>query len=373
MADDLEEKRGFDISKLADMPEPTEEERQRYEAEAKEAMDVIRGMGGFDVLAQHRDEAAKAAEAMRESLIGTGVLEAWKDHHADLAKSLQGALPDMARMSDALNPMRAAMEEASASMEGITGALAGMAVPDHLKDIDTGLAGALKGLDLPDYLKDRESSLAQALAGIDGAGIHDRMKGLAGVLGEDSSLAKVAMDIDRQQSLIDRLGLDAHSHIPEPIHFPEIKNPIVETNDRLARIEERFDMAFDLAKDSAQVANGLQASAAEFLHKFQVEADKNNESVNKTISVARWSLLAVVVFACAQIAAPFFIPDREAEALRGTVTELRSEVEALRESQAETSERLIEALAASDAETAAALRAIAEQLAQPVQEGGGDE
>lgn len=366
MADDIEEKVGFDISKLADMPKPTDEERQRYEVEAKEAMDAIRGIGGFDLLAQQRDEVAKAVEALR----GTRVLDAWKDHHADLVRSLQGALPDMARISDALNPLRAAMEEASANMKGITGALAGMTVPEYLKDIDTGLAGSLKGLDLPDYLKDRESSLAQALAGIDGAGIHDRMKGLAGVLGEDSSLAKVAMDIDRQQSAIDALREPLYS---PPIHLPDIEHPAKETNERLARIEERFDMAFDLAKDSAQVANGLQASAAEFLHKFQVEADKNNESVNKTISVARWSLLAVVVFACAQIAAPFFLPDREVEALRGTVTELRGGIEALRESQAETSERLIEALAASDAETAAALRAIAEQLAQPVHEAGKDE
>lgn len=165
MADDVEEKRGFDISKLADMPEPTEEERQRYEAEAKEAMDAIRGMGGFDLLALQRDEVAKAAEAMRESLLGTGVLDAWKDQRG-LTKSLQGAFPDMARMAETLAPMRAAMEEASSAAKGITDALSGLAMPDYLKDIDTGLAGSLKGLDLPDYLKDRESGLAQALAGI---------------------------------------------------------------------------------------------------------------------------------------------------------------------------------------------------------------
>lgn len=241
--------------------------------------------------------------------------QAWINQHATLTKAIQNGLRDLE-------------------------------MPEFLKNFDTGLSKSFKDLEIPDHLKQDWSGLSGVLNDIDSTAIHDRMKGLAGGLDQESSLARVARGIDRQQSAIDALRESPPVSIPSVVH-----HPAKETNERLERIEKRFDMAFDLAKDSAQVANGLQASAAEFLHKFQVEADKNNESVNQTISVARWSLVVVVVVACVQIAAPYFVPDFEAQALRGTVADLRDEVEALRDSHKETSERLIEALATVDADT----------------------
>lgn len=209
------------------------------------------------------------------------------------------------------------------------------------------------------------SGIGEAMAQFRGDEIHKQMKGIIGGLGSGAALAQAARNIVHQQTVIDGLRLDVRPHIPEPTNFPVIKNPLLETNERLARMEERFDKLFDLAKDSAQVATSLQASAANFLHKFQVEADKNNDSVNKTISVARWSLAVVIVVACAQIAAPLFLPNHETEALRGAVTDLRLEIETLRESQVDTTERMIEALTASDAQTAAALQEIAKQFVPP--------
>ena len=325
--EDGSSKRGLDISKLMDLPEPNAYEQRRLEEQAKETLDSIHNSGVFDIMAEHQ----KQIEEFNRSVLPS--IDAMKP-------SLDDAMTGAMGLGDAI------------SNSGVLSAM------DSLKGIGTG--GVFDGLS---SLGQCGAAFGDALAEINGAGIHDRMQELVGGVNSGSALEQVARDIDRQQTAIDRLGLERiQAHIHEPIALPDLQNPIVETNDRLARIEQQFDKVFAVAKDSAQVANGLQAAAAEFLEKFQKEADKNNEAVSKTIRVAWLSLGAVVIFAVAQIAAPLFLPDQQTEALQTSVVELRSEVEALRETQAAVSDRLVEALASSDAQTAAALLSIVEQL-----------
>tara|TARA_R110002110_G_scaffold415454_2_gene649907 strand:+ start:353 stop:1255 length:903 start_codon:yes stop_codon:yes gene_type:complete len=291
---------------------------------------------------------------------GSGVLDHVMKEQRSIARALAEAVPDMSKYASTLDPLRESVTASAVATDMLkqTGTLG---VAASLKDMagDSNLASAISGF------KER-AGLARAVSAIDASGIHDRMKGLEGITGADSALARVAKDIGRQQSALDALNNPIYS---PPLHLEAVEHPAKETNNRLSRIEERFDQVFALAKDSAQVATGLQASATEFLQKFQVEADKNGESVNKTIKVAWFSLGAVALFACAQIAAPLFLPDRQTEAMQQSVQELRLEVETLRESQSQASDRLVEALATSDKETAAALMAIAAQLAQQAPSG----
>jgi hypothetical protein len=96
----------------------------------------------------------------------------------------------------------------------------------------------------------------------------------------------------------------------------------------------------------------LRAAAAEFLQKFERAAEDTNKSGNKAILVA----VAAVVITLFQTASPYLFPNEESAALRQTVTELTVEVAAMRAEQAETSQALIDALAAGDQATALAVK-----------------
>ena len=75
-----------------------------------------------------------------------------------------------------------------------------------------------------------------------------------------------------------RLG-QGHIHIPE--------NPLVETNKRLERIEQRFDQISHVAETSAQTATELQLAAAEFLKDFKEAASKNDEAAADAIRLGK--------------------------------------------------------------------------------------
>ena len=107
-------------------------------------------------------------------------------------------------------------------------------------------------------------------------GLQDRMKSLGLSAGKDSAIGRVAKQIADQQRAIEAMRPQIPEHLEkseprlpniEPIKLPP--NPVFETNERLERIEERFEQMQGIATDAAQIANGLQGAAAEFL---QVES-----------------------------------------------------------------------------------------------------
>jgi|GEM_PF-5834954 len=207
-----------------------------------------------------------------------------------------------------------------------------------------------------------------ALAGYES--VEKRMNDLLDASGRDSALGKIANDIAAQKRALDSWetrSLDADRlAAARPIHISELRipeNPLVETNKRLARIESQFELISEVARESSQTAVGLQASAAEFLQKFEKAADDTNKSGSKAMLVA----LIAVLITIFQTASPYVLPDGDAAALRQTVSDLQGEISSMRAEQAESSQRLIEVLATRDHETAAAVRQAVEAVlaAQP--------
>ncbi|NOD83766.1 hypothetical protein [Ruegeria sp. HKCCD6119] len=188
----------------------------------------------------------------------------------------------------------------------------------------------------------------------------------------NKKLADLAKNIARQHRVIEDLAKPSVD-FAEPlggISIPDLKNPIIETNERLERIERQFSQFQVIARESATIATGLQEAAAAFLQKFEAAAEKNDESADKAISVGRqavWmAVLVPVVILGAQFLGTYVMQDPDTAVLQQSVADLRSELEALRESQKETTDRLIDAIEMSDAATAAALVSVVQGLSQPI-------
>ena len=204
--------------------------------------------------------------------------------------------------------------------------------------------------------------------------LHDRMATLGAAVGPDSSIGRLAEQIGAQQSAVDRLrGLGLHEppdtdafRTPETFSIPEITippNPLFETNERLERIEERFEQMQDVATNAAQIATGLQAASAEFLQKFETAASDNDRAAGRAI----WIGVIAVFIAIAMPAAQIIYSDLRRSpdsgpALQAALEEMRTELSATREAQTAASNRLNEAIAQSNGETAAILRDIRDLL-----------
>ncbi len=185
--------------------------------------------------------------------------------------------------------------------------------------------------------------------------VYDRLDTLSDAAVGNTALANAIRGIEKQQHTLDAMTA------PEPVlpHIDRLEipeNPIIETNRKLDRIEKQFSQVSTIAHDSAQVATGLQAYAADFLLKFEKAAEETNQSGSKAIKVGWLALAIAVVVGAGQIFAPMFLKDQEAEALKQTVIDLKSEILALREEQNSANERMIDALENSDRATAEILR-----------------
>jgi len=330
--------KGFDISKLgvemSDEERAAADERLREQfkelAEGSAIMkDAFRGIGGVSALQEAMGSVNSLQDAIKASGIGS-IQDQVRDAMSGLAISgIQDHLSGLSGAGvDRFMAEQAAMEEARKNALGV--------LPEGYMDSLTGATGA--------------AALAASV-------LQDRMRGLG--LGEDSSFSRIAAGIAEQQSILDQMHQDRLDVSPalHEIRLPE--NPLIETNKRLERIERRFDQISHVAETSAQTATELQLAAAEFLKDFKEAASKNDEAAADAIrlgKVAVWAaiLIPFLVFGV-QIAANAFMPNREAEALQQTVTGLQTEIDAMQAANAAQTERLIDAIAASDEATAAAI------------------
>ncbi|MEE4210374.1 MAG: hypothetical protein V2I43_14060 [Parvularcula sp.] len=337
VSDDGKQK-GFDISKLG--VEMSDEERtaadQRMRDQFRELTeghavmaDALRDVGGASALQEAMEATNSLQDAVKASAIG-GI-----DEH-----------------------VRGTMDGLVASgIRDQLSALTSAGIMDHLSAERTAVDEARKAVGLlPEGYMDNLSE-ATGAAALVASGLQDRMRGLG--IGEDTSFSRIAAGIAEQQSMLDQIHrdrIDVASILPD-IHIP--KNPLVETNKRLERIEHRFDQISHVAETSAQTATELQLAAAEFLKDFKEAASKNDEAAADAIRLgkkAMWAavLIPILVFG-AQIAANVYMPNREAEALQQTVIGLQTEIDALQAANAAQTQRLIDANAASDEATAAAI------------------
>lgn len=201
--------------------------------------------------------------------------------------------------------------------------------------------------------------------------IEERMSALRSVTGTDNSLSKVAGQIAAQQRSIDALamGRSARDMVDREITMPRIPNikippnPLIETNKRLKRIEDRFEQIQGIAGEAASIANGLQGSAAEFLGEFKVAAQENNRAARKAIWLGAMAVVTTLSVALGQIAYnEFWRVPADTQAMRDAIVEMKSEITAVREQNAATVERFEKALRGSDDELAAAIRDLVDRL-----------
>lgn len=339
--------KGFDISKLSG--EMSGEERaaanERMREQFKELTggravmaDALRGVGGASALQEAMGSVNSLQDAIKSSGLG--------DIHEHVREAMSGL--------------------ATSGIQDRLTALTGGLVMDHSTS-ERMAEEARKALGtLPEGYMDNLTG-ATGAAALAASGLQDRMRGLG--IGENTSFSRIAAGIAEQQSTLDQLHRDRLEMAPvfRDIHIPE--NPLIETNKRLERIEHRFDQISHVAETSAQTATELQLAAAEFLKDFKEAASKNDEAAADAIRLgkkAMWAavLIPILVFG-AQIAANAYMPNREAEALQQTVIGLQTEIDALQATGAAQTQRLIDAIAASDAATAAAILEGLRELQSP--------
>jgi DNA repair exonuclease SbcCD ATPase subunit len=194
--------------------------------------------------------------------------------------------------------------------------------------------------------------------------LQDRMKTLGLAAGEDSAIGRLSKQIADQQRAIDAMK-PIERDMPRLHDIAIPPSPIHETNERLERIEERFEQMQAIATDAARIATGLQAAAAEFLQEFEKAAEDNDCTASRAIWIGVAAIIIAVAMPTTQIVyseyrrEPSNGPEIQA-ALEGTQAELR----AMRAAQAAASERFGEALASSDEDTVTILRDIHTLLSQ---------
>lgn len=184
--------------------------------------------------------------------------------------------------------------------------------------------------------------------------------------GQNPELSRFARQLAEQQKAIGRfrtpLSAEAERLISPEIKayehiIPEIPiNPVVETNAKLDRIEQRFEEMQKIAANGAEIATGLQAYAADFLQKFETAAEANNRAARLAIRVGGLAIAATVTVALVQIGySEWWRVPRDTAAAQQAIVEMRAEIEALRSVQADAAVRIEQAAREIDASTAEAL------------------
>lgn len=82
---------------------------------------------------------------------------------------------------------------------------------------------------------------------------------------------------------------------PKPFELPELKNPVWETNEKLADIEKQFERLLNVMTNAAQIGNDIQAQATTFIDKFEEASGKTDKSAKQAIKVGYIALFISVV------------------------------------------------------------------------------
>ncbi|SDY54606.1 hypothetical protein [Citreimonas salinaria] len=197
--------------------------------------------------------------------------------------------------------------------------------------------------------------------------VEQARKAIAGLNTPRLDFAKYTEPLRKQQEIIDmmreadRARPNGHPHLD--FKFPP--NPAVETNERLERIEKRFEQFQELGTQAAETGVNLQTAAFEFLGKFESAAASNDRSAK----IAIWVGLAAVVTAAIGASAPIIYaeltrPPDPLPALNARMEALQSELVGLRQDQDAAAQRLVEVIeeASDSPERAAVLREIRDIL-----------
>lgn len=183
--------------------------------------------------------------------------------------------------------------------------------------------------DIGDIGKRQHAALAKATAALSvPVGMENIFKDLANQRGLIADLARGPID----------KAFVGHP----PMQIPEIKNPLLETNERLAKIEKRFLKMEEIALKGAEIATGLQAYAAQFLQKFEIAATETDASARRAVRIGIIAIVIAVAVPAAQTAFEVFW-DRptEVRALAEAIEDLNVTIAQMQVSEAPSSESML--------------------------------
>jgi hypothetical protein len=188
-------------------------------------------------------------------------------------------------------------------------------------------------------------------------------------LGEDSAASKLSRQIADQYRALAALNSDTDLALrfdpprPPTTLIRDIPNPLHETNERLANIEDRFDRMEAIAIDGAKIATSLQATALDFLVKFETAASNNDRAARRAIRLGIIATIIAVAMPMAQIIyTEFWRVPADADAMQASIVQMKREITNLQETQREVADQISKSLSQSDARLATVLKEIKEML-----------
>lgn len=248
------------------------------------------------------------------------------------------------------------LKEAARIAESMKAAMPSRAIQDAIKAINGG--GAMEELR---RASEQMDAVKKALGPTHE--LQERIQALTGQFGPNSSMGKLAKQLTEQHRSIEALRMPQH----EPLRIPDLRippNPIHETNDRLERIEQRFEQMLDVAANGATIATGLQAHAAEFLVKFEIAASDNDRSAARAIRLGAIAVVIALAMPLAQILyTELWRVPQDTASMEVVITDMQTEIATLRQTQIEAADRIAAAMERADQQMVEALRDIARSLA----------
>jgi hypothetical protein len=251
------------------------------------------------------------------------------------------------------------LKEAARTVEGAKAMMPSRAIQAAMKAINCG--GAMEGMR---RASEQIDAMKKALGPTHE--LQERMRALTGQFGPDSGIGKVMKQIGDQQRSIDALRLPSPSIVGEPPRMPDFPippNPIHETNDRLERIEQRFEQMLDVAANGAEIATGLQAHTAEFLVKFENAATDNGRTAARAIRLGVIAVVIAVAMPVVQILyTELWRVPQDSASMEAVITDMQTEIATLRQTQIEAADWIATALERSDQQMVEALRDVERSL-----------
>lgn len=199
--------------------------------------------------------------------------------------------------------------------------------------------------------------------------LQERLSALTGQVGPISGIGKIVKQLQDQHRSIDALRFKQPSMDTEPFLLTELQNlpnPVHETNDRLERIEQRFEKMLDVAANGAEIATGLQAHAAEFLVKFENAASNNDRSAARAIRLGAIAVVIALAMPLTQILyTELWRVPQDSKSMEAAITDMQAEMVRLRQMQIEVADRIAAALERSDQQMVEALRDVVRTVTAP--------
>lgn len=172
----------------------------------------------------------------------------------------------------------------------------------------------------------------------------DSLDGLTGTSSEAKSIIRRAKE---QRALIDDIydGSSSEKYLKDKVskkeqHLsasPPYINPVYETNDKLASIEQRFEKMLEVMVTAASIGNTIQANAASFIEKFEIASQQTDASARQAIRIGIIAICIAILMPLVPMGIGLFLTDPTVAAIEA----LSREVTTSQQTQNDMMERLV--------------------------------